>query len=397
MSGKSLLAYAVVAVAAGLAGFFASRLPSGANTRTAAAPAAHGTESPSAVTSLGRLEPASEVVEVGIPAGSRLDRVVVKEGQVVARHAPLAYLDSFEEAATARDHARIQLEEAHQRWQAETMFGQASIETAKLHIKEAEEVAMHAIVAQEAELQRAESELAQAQTDHRRSVQFLRDAAIPETRHEQTVLRLRQTEAQRARHQSLLRQLREDQGSKMALARVELAAAAAALVRNQLATQKESLAANLKLAEARLSRSIIRAPIAGEIFKVVLHAGETAGKNPLLKMGDTESMDAVAEVYETDVRHLRPGQVATITSKAFPDIALQGRVQHITPMIRKNDVLKLDPTADADSRIQEVRIRLDRNEIARRFNYLQVDVSIAVGGSEAVAINERAGISRAAP
>jgi HlyD family secretion protein len=42
-------------------------------------------------------------------------------------------------------------------------------------------------------------------------------------------------------------------------------------------------------------------------------------------------------------------------------------------------VLDLDPTADADARVIEVRIRLDESRVAAGYNHHQVDVLIEVG------------------
>src|SRR5262249_53560018 len=106
-------------------------------------------------------------------------------------------------------------------------------------------------------------------------------------------------------------------------------------------------------------------------------AGESAGRNPLLKMGNTRSMYAVAEVYETDVRLVRAGQKATITSKAFPGENVTGVVERVGSLVYKNDVLGLDPARDADTRVVEVRIRLDDSRLTAKYNQMQVDVSIS--------------------
>jgi HlyD family secretion protein len=70
-----------------------------------------------------------------------------------------------------------------------------------------------------------------------------------------------------------------------------------------------------------------------------------------------------------------------VTSKAFPD-RLTGRVERVSTMIHKNDVLHIDPTADADARVIEARIRLDDSKLAARYIYLQVDVHIDVETSQ---------------
>ena len=63
---------------------------------------------------------------------------------------------------------------------------------------------------------------------------------------------------------------------------------------------------------------------------------ESVEQKPILKMGDTSVMYALAEVYETDVLWVRPGQQARVTSSALPQ-ALTGTVERIGRMIFKND------------------------------------------------------------
>ena len=77
-------------------------------------------------------------------------------------------------------------------------------------------------------------------------------------------------------------------------------------------------------------------------------------------MGQTSQMVAVAEVYESDVRKLKVGQSATITSEsgAFSQ-NLRGTVSSIGLQIGKQDVLNTDPAADSDSRVVEVKIAID--------------------------------------
>jgi HlyD family secretion protein len=110
-------------------------------------------------------------------------------------------------------------------------------------------------------------------------------------------------------------------------------------------------------------------------------------------MGDTEAMAAVAEVYETDVQFVRPDNRATVTSGAFPE-RITGRVERIGALIHKSDVLGIDPTAAADARIVEVRIRLDSSATASHYNRHQVHVAIETGlrgaASDAAGRSDRA-------
>ena len=349
-----------------------------AGTDEATAPETVKAEPAHTVTAMGRLEPDSEIIDVSAPAGSRIDRLAVKQGDYVEQGAPLAYLDSSAEMTAARDYAKAQWESAKKLWEAETALGRAAIDEARLHLKQSEEVALLAIQAQEAAVRRSRAELEKARLDHGRSNRMLEDKAIPRSQYDSAALALRQAEAKLDHDRLTLAQLKRDREIKLELVQAEIKSAVASLARAQVASRVGPLAENLKLAQAQLDRTVIRAPIAGEIIQILTRAGESLGRDPILKMGNTRLMYAVGEVYETDVRHVRLGQRATITSRAFPDTKITGRVDRISKLVHKNDVLGIDPTSDADARVVEVRIRLDDSRIAAGYNQLQIDVSIAV-------------------
>jgi len=54
-------------------------------------------------------------------------------------------------------------------------------------------------------------------------------------------------------------------------------------------------------------------------------------------------------------------------------------------LIYKNDIFNLDPRADRDTRIVEVRIKLDTPQPVAALTYLEVSVRIDVKGSLAAA------------
>ena len=87
-------------------------------------------------------------------------------------------------------------------------------------------------------------------------------------------------------------------------------------------------------------------------------------------------MFAVAEVYETDIGFVRLGQKARLSSGALArDVT--GVVAAIGRTIHRTTVLDVDPAADADSRIVEVRIRLDDSERVASLTNLQVRIDIS--------------------
>jgi HlyD family secretion protein len=52
--------------------------------------------------------------------------------------------------------------------------------------------------------------------------------------------------------------------------------------------------------------------------------------------------------------------------------------------IYKNDILDVDPAADADARVVEVRIRLDEPDLVAGLSNLQVDVEIRLADAAIV-------------
>src|SRR5207253_1391887 len=150
----------------------------------------------------------------------------------------------------------------------------------------------------------------------------------------------------------------------------ELQSAQAALARVRSTVGLPSAQANLNVAEAQLELTTIRAPIDGEILKILTYPGERIGNDPILKMGDTTNMYVVAEVEENDVAAVHVGQRATITSEAVNE-PLQGTVEEIGRLIYKNDIFNLDPRANRDTRIGEART----NAIAV-YDMLDFDVAV---------------------
>lgn len=133
--------------------------------------------------------------------------------------------------------------------------------------------------------------------------------------------------------------------------------------------------AGVALHEAELERAFIRAPFSGRILDIISHEGEFVGLEGLLEMGRVDRMHAIAEVYETDIRRVRVGQAATVTSDAL-DAPLTGRVRFINHKVAKQDEMGTDPATRKDARIIEVEVLLDDPAPAAALTNLQVEVVI---------------------
>ncbi len=130
-------------------------------------------------------------------------------------------------------------------------------------------------------------------------------------------------------------------------------------------------------AESALEATELRSPLQAVVLKRLVHPGMTPSSRELFKLGDTRQMIVVAEVYESDIHRIEPGQAATVTSPAL-EAPLTGKVLSRGYMIYKDTVDSLDPTALTNSRVVEAVILLDRPEPVRGLVFLQVDVEIDV-------------------
>jgi HlyD family secretion protein len=329
------------------------------------------------VTARGRLEPESEVVSVGAPADGRISRIMVAEGQQVHAGDVLAYLDSRDERIEERDLYDSQIAEARLRFAAETQHSTSLINEAELRIRQLEELRPLEIEEQQYLVNAVGSELARARADLARITRLSKEGVAPEQQLERATLEVQQDEARLKNAEATLQRLKTERSVDLAMAREQLKTAKAELSRSQTLTPIESLVAGRKLAEARLERTIIRAPIDGQILKLVAHAGESMGQGPILRMGNTAQMFAVAEVYETDIAFVRVGQKAEISSPSLSQ-KLTGTVERLGKSIHRTAVLDIDPASDTDSRVVEVRIKLHQSEPAAALTNLQVRVDIDV-------------------
>ena len=138
-----------------------------------------------------------------------------------------------------------------------------------------------------------------------------------------------------------------------------------------------SLEQELRKAKAELQRQRIKlpdgelvAPFSGTVLEIFARPGERPGSDGVLSIGRSDQMEAILEVYESDIGRVRVGQRVLLQSEngGF-DGELQGRVRRIDPLVQQRDVLSTDPTADTDARVVEVHVSLDHAD-ARRVRQL---------------------------
>jgi HlyD family secretion protein len=149
------------------------------------------------------------------------------------------------------------------------------------------------------------------------------------------------------------------------------------------------LKAQVDLAAAGLRETEVRAPGPGRVVRIISQAGELSS-GALLMMGDVTTMVAKAEVYQSDVPRIRPGDPADVD---ILGTRVAGKVIRIGSVVGKNQLASIDPRALRDLRVVEVTIQLDRPAPADRFLEMEVEAVIRPSGSAGQADTRAAGHS----
>lgn len=292
---------------------------------------------PRLAVALGRIEPASDAITLAGPQGSRSGRIaqlLVEQGQSVTQGQLLAVMDNAAAMAGQLEQARAA---ARQR---EARLAQRLVEL------DAEEASLVVALSQErASRDRARWEYDRTQRLERGGV--LREAALIDRR-------LALEVAEQKVH-----------SAELALARVRRRdAAGLRLEEAVLLAERDMAAATLAQMEQEAALAMLRAPISGRILRINARPGEVPGNDGVLLLGDTSRMRVRAELFETDLHMVAPGQRVRITSRALPD-ALAGEVTWIGLRVARQSILREDPAATLDARVVEVMIQLDATGSAR--------------------------------
>jgi len=130
--------------------------------------------------------------------------------------------------------------------------------------------------------------------------------------------------------------------------------------------QVDQAAAALRDDESSLSKTTIRAPMAGKVTRLVVEQGETAIQGTLnkdaatlLTISDMSVLETKVKVDETDVAHISLGDTAFIQLDAFPDTVFRGRVTKIANSAIKNATAAAENATSTDQAVDyQVTIQL---------------------------------------
>ncbi|MGL5881569.1 MAG: ABC exporter membrane fusion protein [Xenococcaceae cyanobacterium] len=339
---------------------------------------------PKTVTALGRLEPKGEIIKLSAPTstnGNRVDRLLVKEGDRVKVGQVIAILDN-------RDRLQADLNEAKE----EVRVARAKLEQVKAGAKRGEILAQQAeierlesdrqgdIDAQAATVERLKAEVKNAEAEDRRYKSLFEGGGVSASQRDSKQLSLETARESLQEAQVNLRRKQSIRSPELAAAKANLDSIAE--VRqvdvNTAKTEVDRAIAAVTGAKASLDRAYVKAPQDGVVMKIYSRAGElVSSTDGIIDLGQTDRMDAVAEVYQSDVIKLKTGQKVRVIGDSLPG-ELHGIVERIGWQVQRQQVINTDPSANIDSRIVEVHIALDAasSQKAARLTNLQVQVSI---------------------
>ncbi|MBE8997610.1 ABC exporter membrane fusion protein [Nostoc sp. LEGE 12447] len=316
------------------------------------------------VTALGRIEPQGKVIKLSAAVsaeGSRVEKLLVKEGDWVKAGQLIAILNS-------RDRLQAELKEA----QEQVKVAQANLNRTQAGAKRGEIAAQKAAIArleaerqgdintQAATIERFQAEVQNAQAEDERYQQLYQQGAISASQRDTKRLNLEtaQKSLQEAQAKLNRTQSASQQQVKQATATLEEIAEVRGVDVEAAQAEINRAVAAMNLAKINLKQAQVRSPQNGQVFEIHTHPGELVSNNGIADIGQTSQMYVIAEVYESDIGKVHSGQQVRIFGDYLP-LELQGIVDRKGLQVRRQSVINTDPVSNIDNRVVEVYIRLD--------------------------------------
>ena len=339
---------------------------------------------PQKVAALGRIEPASEVINL-FPSldldGDRVKQILVNKGDSVTAGQIVAILASEDRLQASLAEAQQDVTVAQNKLaqvRAGAKSGEIIAQQSQINNLEAE--LQGQIATNKAAINRWQAEVRTAQAEYNRYDSLYKDGAISASQRDSKQLIWQTAQAQL--EEAIATQNRSTQTLEAQIASAKATLNQIAEVRPvDIATAQAEVnraIASMQRAETQLAQAYIRSPITGQILKVHTRSGETINDDyGIAELGQTNQMVVVAEVYQTDIDRVRIGQPVQITSNVFGD-KLQGTVSEIDLQISQQRVFSNQPGENLDRRVIEVKVQLTPEDSKRVANMTNLQVQTAI-------------------
>ncbi|WP_347276130.1 ABC exporter membrane fusion protein [Coleofasciculus sp. FACHB-T130] len=335
------------------------------------------------VTALGRLEPEGEAIALSAPTsaeGNRVDQLLVKEGDRVRKGQAIAILNSRDRLQASVMQAQEQVRVAQAKLEqvrAGAKTGEIQAQRSQIAQLEAERVGD--LNAQAATIARLEAEVQNAQVEYQRYALLYQNGAVSASQRDSKRLTLTTAQKQLQEAQAARDRTRNSRQQQLNEARATLDRIAEVRpvdVQVAQADVRQALAA-VEQAKANLEQASVRSPQDGQILKIYTRPGELISNDGIAEIGRTQQMFAIAEVYQSDIKKIRPGQTAQVSSDSI-DSELIGTVEQVGYKVLRQDIVNSDPSANIDGRIVEVKIRLDAGSSSKAARLTNQQVKVVI-------------------
>ncbi|MGB7440465.1 MAG: ABC exporter membrane fusion protein [Coleofasciculaceae cyanobacterium] len=339
------------------------------------------------VAALGRLEPEGEIIRLSAPLSidgtrTRISELLVKQGDQVKKDQVVAILYSRDTSQATLEKAKSNVQVAQANL-ARIKAGarQGEIQAQREAIVDLEAELRGQISSQEATISRIKAELGNAKVEYGRYEQLHKEGGISTSELDSRRLRLDTAEDQLEEAKAALGRTVETLQVKQRQAKATLAGISEVRPVDVQVAQAEvaTALAQVKEAQSQLDLTYIKSPLEGKVLELHVRPGEVISEMGIAEIGQTGQMYAVAEVYQTDIGKVKLGQEAIVSSPVFPD-KLRGEVAEIGLRVDRQNVFNVNPMANTDNKVVDVKIRLNPEDSKKVENLtnLQVDVQIKI-------------------
>jgi len=337
------------------------------------------------VTALGRIEPKGKVIKLSASTStevSRVEQLLINEGDKVKAGQVIAILDNRDRLEATFKEAQEQVKVAQanlKRIKAGAKRGEVSAQTATIARLEAER--QGDIAAQTAIIDRLQAEVKNAVAEDKRYQALYQEGAIAASQRDskRLILETAQKNLQAAQAQLKRIQATSQQQLKEATATLDKITEVPKADIEAAQAEVSRATAAMNRAKANLQQAYVRSPQDGQVFEIHARPGELVASDGIADIGQTNQMYAVAEVYESDIGKVSPGQKVQIVGDFLP-MELQGTVERKGLQVRRQNLVNTDPISNIDNRVVEVYIRLDSasSNKAASLSNMQVKVVIEI-------------------
>lgn len=256
----------------------------------------------------------------------KIEKILVQEGDSVKQGQVLARFEALEldaQVASAKAAALV----------AEAALAEALAGSRPQQLAAARE-----------RLKEVEAQLVKARADWRRYQGLHANAVIAPADLEQYRLKLESAEAGRNALAEQVRLLEEgERPESITVLKRRLDLARAEIVR----------------AEAALANATLTAPYAGVITRKHREEGEALDIGlPVLDIATLNDRYVLAEIDETDIGRVRPGQAAKVTADGFPGLSFSGQVVEVKQQMGPKRLIPTDPSKIVDYKVLNVAVSL---------------------------------------